>query len=140
MPFPRPQGNKTTLALSSLLDILSNMSNPIALGQFLRAAREARGLSLREVERQSGVSNAYLSQVESGRIKEPSPNVLFKLTELYGAAYEQAMELAGYPTPKRPKKGADSFGRLGPISPDEVDQLAEYLAFIRRRKRRSGES
>jgi len=114
------------------------MSNPTALGQFLRAAREARRLTLREVERQSGVSNAYLSQVESGRIKEPSPNVLFKLTELYDAAYEMAMELAGYPSPKRSKKGVESYGRLGPVSPDEVDQLAEYLAFMRRRKRGTG--
>jgi transcriptional regulator with XRE-family HTH domain len=116
------------------------MSNPTVLGQFLRAAREAKRLSLREVERRSGVSNAYLSQLESGRIKEPSPNVLFKLSELYGAAYEDAMELAGYPTLKKSRKGTEAFGRLGPVSPAEVDQLAEYLAFIRGRKRRSGAS
>jgi HTH-type transcriptional regulator, competence development regulator len=115
-----------------------NKSNPSALGQYLRGAREARQLSLREVERQVGVSNAYLSQVESGRIKEPSPNVLFKLTELYGAAYEIAMELAGYPTPTESSK-AESFGRLGPVSPAELSQLTEYLSFLRRRKRGTGE-
>ena len=111
------------------------------LGQFLRIAREARQLSLRDVERDAGVSNAYLSQLESGRIKEPSPNVLHKLTELYRIAYDVAMELAGYPMPKQGarRKTPEGFGRLGPVSPDEADQLAEYLAFLRRRKRGPGE-
>lgn len=112
------------------------------LGQFLRNAREARQLSLRDVERDAGVSNAYLSQLESGRIKAPSPNVLHKLTELYRVAYDVAMELAGYPMPKLSgrRRAAGAFGRLGPVSPDEADQLTEYLAFLRRRKRGPGES
>lgn len=112
------------------------------LGQFLRAAREEKQLSLRDVERDAGVSNAYLSQLESGRIKKPSPNILHKLTELYRVAYDVAMELAGYPTPKPSgrRRAANAFGRLGPVSPDEADQLAEYLAFLRRRKRGAGES
>ena len=112
------------------------------LGHFLRAAREAKQLSLRDVERESGVSNAYLSQLESGRIKEPSPNILYKLTELFGVAYDVAMELAGYPTPKASgrRRAAEAFGRLGPVSPGEANQLAEYLAFLRRRKRTPSES
>ena len=43
-----------------------------------------RQLSLREVERRIGRSNAYLSQVERGLIKQPDPIVLFELSELYG--------------------------------------------------------
>ena len=41
-------------------------------------------LSLREVERRIGRSNAYLSQVERGLIKQPDPIVLLELSELYG--------------------------------------------------------
>ena len=112
-----------------------------ALGPFLRAAREGKRLTLRDVERSAGVSNAYLSQLESGRIKEPSPKVLHRLTALYEVAYDDAMMLAGYPTlkpgPSRP--GATALGRLGPVTSDEADQLAEYLSFLRQRKRRTGE-
>ena len=45
-------------------------------------------LSLREVERRIGRSNAYLSQVERGVIKQPDPIVLLDLAELYGLNFE----------------------------------------------------
>jgi transcriptional regulator with XRE-family HTH domain len=115
------------------------MAKPRSLGQFLRAAREAAGMSLRKVEREAGVSNAYLSQLESDRIKEPSPNVLFRLAEFYRADYDTAMRLAGYPGHKAAGAAAPAtaIGRLGPVTAEEADQLAEYLAFIRRRRRGS---
>ena len=53
----------------STLRILSIMGDKKqSLGPFLRAARERRSLTLRAVERATGVSNAYLSQLESGKI------------------------------------------------------------------------
>ena len=45
-------------------------------------------LSLREVERRIGRSNAYLSQIERGLIKRPDPVVLLDLAELYGLNFE----------------------------------------------------
>lgn len=95
-------------------------------------------MSLREVERLTGVSNAYLSQIESGRVREPSPNVLHKLTSLYGVDYSETMELAGYAPPAASgrRRAHTSLSRIGPVSAEEADQLAEYLAFIRNRRRR----
>jgi len=112
------------------------MTTAKTIGAFLRAAREAAGMSLRQVERETSVSNAYLSQLESDRIKEPSPNVLFRLTERYGADYDTAMRLVGYPAarPSEKERPSNALGRLGPVTPKEVDELAEYLAFIRRRR------
>ena len=54
------------------------------VGHVLRRARKHRQLSLREVERRIGRSNAYLSQVERGLIKQPDLVVLLELAELYG--------------------------------------------------------
>lgn len=54
------------------------------VGSVLRRARIHHQMSLREVERQIGRSNAYLSQVERGLIKKPDPIVLLELCELYG--------------------------------------------------------
>jgi transcriptional regulator with XRE-family HTH domain len=106
------------------------------LGRFLRAARDAKALSLRDVERSTEISNAYLSQVESGRIKEPSPNVLFKLAELYQVDYAEVMDLAGYPSPKLGRRKTEgALSRLGPITAEEAGQLSEYLAFLRGRRR-----
>ena len=79
-----------------MLDILSSMSDSSnALGPYLSRTRKELKLSLRAVEAQTGVSNAYLSQLENGKIKTPSPKVLHSLALKYGLPYEQLMELAG---------------------------------------------
>lgn len=49
----------------------------------LKFRREMRGFSLREVEKLTGISNAYLSQLENGKIKNPSYEVVIKLTNVY---------------------------------------------------------
>ena len=49
------------------------------VGIVLRRARQYWQLSLREVERRTGRSNAYLSQVERGLIRQPDPAVLLEL-------------------------------------------------------------
>jgi transcriptional regulator with XRE-family HTH domain len=54
-------------------------------------------LSLREVEKRTGISNAYLSQLENGRTANPSPHVLAKLSRVYNVAYSELMLAAGYP-------------------------------------------
>jgi HTH-type transcriptional regulator, competence development regulator len=68
-------------------------------GSYLRDLRRVRRLTLRAVEEQSGVSNSYLSQVEHGHIRQPSPHVLQKLAAVYGVAYEALMARAGYIRP-----------------------------------------
>ena len=45
------------------------------LGALLRARRSAKGMSLRELAARTGVSNAYLSELERG-LHEPSLSVL----------------------------------------------------------------
>src|SRR5687767_6605319 len=65
-------------------------------GAYLRELRRARRLTLREVEDSCGVSNSYLSQLEHGSIKQPRPNVLQKLSQVYAVPYETLMVRAGY--------------------------------------------
>jgi transcriptional regulator with XRE-family HTH domain len=107
------------------------------LGPFLRAARERRALALRAVERATGLSNAYLSQLESGKIRQPSPVVLHKLAELYEVPYGVMLEQAGYPAPAGERvSGAPVIvdSRLGPLNADEEAALKEYLDFLRSRR------
>lgn len=110
-------------------------------GEYLKALRESKGLTLREVEKQTEVSNAYLSQLESGRIKQPSPTMLFKLAELYGIDYEILLDKVGYPLQKltSPIKSRNNdnavLSRIGEISHDEEIELLEYLKFIRNRRK-----
>jgi transcriptional regulator with XRE-family HTH domain len=112
------------------------------VGIYLRSLRDTRGLSLREVEKKTGVSNAVLSQIESGQVKRPSPNTLFKLAELYGVPYDDLMDRAGYPVPSKHEGSEQSaqavFNRLGTITKDEEQELLDYLAFLRSRTKRGG--
>lgn len=119
---------------------MSITENP--LGKYLQSVRENKQLSLRAVEKAVGISNAYLSQLESGKIKQPSPSILHKLTELYEISYSEIMKLAGYPVlEEAPNNTAQtSFAsRIGPVSPDEETALVEYLNFLRSRGKRKGE-
>lgn len=109
------------------------------LGNLLRGGRERKSLSLRGVERVTGVSNAYLSQLESGKIRQPSPVVLHKLAELYELPYATIMERAGYPAVSEAGTEAEPSvidSRLGPITTDEERALREYLEFLRSRRGR----
>jgi hypothetical protein len=45
--------------------------------------RKDKGLTLREVEKQTGISNAYLSQLETGKIKNPGYETVIALYNLY---------------------------------------------------------
>jgi HTH-type transcriptional regulator, competence development regulator len=123
--------------LSDLFRISDMEEKKQSLGSFLRAARERRGLALRAVERACGVSNAYLSQLESGKIRQPSPLVLHKLAELYEVPYGLMLERAGYPAPTAETGTSGTMivdSRLGPINSDEEVALKEYLRFLRSRR------
>jgi transcriptional regulator with XRE-family HTH domain len=54
-----------------------------ALGDRLRAAREARGLTLEQVSESTGVSKAHLSRLESGE-RQPSVGILVELAATLG--------------------------------------------------------
>jgi HTH-type transcriptional regulator, competence development regulator len=110
------------------------------LGGLLADLRTAKGFTLRQVEEatDNAVSNAYLSQLEKGKVQKPSPNVLHSLAEVYAVPYESLMEKAGYLLPS----GSGGGGRrrrlaafaIDDLTAEEEEELLKYLAFIRSRK------
>lgn len=115
-----------------------------ALGVHLAAIRSDRGFSLRRVEELTNklVSNAYLSQIETGKIRQPSPNILHALARLYKTSYEHLMVLAGYivaeHTPNAAHGRAATFADLN-LTEEEQHELLEYLKWKRSMKGKSGE-
>ena len=66
-------------------------------GDYLKFVREAKGLSLKEVEKATGIPNAYLSQLETGaRKKLPPPDRLRLLADFFNVSVKQFLEKAGY--------------------------------------------
>lgn len=118
------------------------------LGTYLANIRSVKKLTLREVEEATGreISNAYLSQLETGKISRPSPNVLHTLAKVYGVQYETLMEKAGYLSPvaneatsvlrsagSSRSKPTSALAGEG-ITNEEEEKLLEYLAFLRSRR------
>ena len=74
------------------------MAIEIELGGRLHEFRVARGLSLREIARRSGLTASFISQVERGRAS-PSIASLARLAEALGVTVGQLFE--GTPAPGR---------------------------------------
>ena len=53
------------------------------------------------------MSNAYLSQLETGSVIRPRPNVLHKLAGFYNVPYEDLMAAAGYLSRNEEKRPVD---------------------------------
>ncbi|WP_067925463.1 helix-turn-helix domain-containing protein [Alicyclobacillus shizuokensis] len=66
-------------------------------GKWLKALREEQGLTLTQLADKVGYSNPYLSQIETGKKKNPpSPELLAKLAEHLGVRYSDMLRMAGY--------------------------------------------
>ena len=107
------------------------------LGKFLKAAREKHEMPIREVEKITGISNAYISQIETGAVEQPSPNKLQKLASCYGLDYSSVMSAAGYlvESKKDQVKVRDLNTLLltsEAVTENEAAALANFLVHLRR--------
>ena len=65
-------------------------------GEYLRTLRTEQKLSLREVEKASGVSNSYLGLIERGQRPIPGADILKKLAPVYDVPVRDLLRSAGY--------------------------------------------
>ncbi|EGL16869.1 MULTISPECIES: helix-turn-helix transcriptional regulator [Paenibacillus] len=73
----------------------------------LKDLRKLKGYTIRELADRSGVSAAYISQLENGNRNIPSPDVLMKLSEGLNIPYAELMKIAGYLD--EPESGGDKL-------------------------------
>lgn len=110
------------------------------LGQVLKNQREIKNLSLRQVETLTKVSNAYLSQLENDRVKNPSVGILHKLSSFYNIEFDSLLVAAGLIKGEKAKeiKPASSFALSSDnLTEQEQKELIKYLKFIRQEKKNS---
>jgi len=65
-------------------------------GSYMRSLRKATGLTLKQVEKEARVSNAYLSQIERSLRKPPHPDILKRLARVYQVTHRELLIAAGY--------------------------------------------
>ena len=111
------------------------------LGSFLGELRRARGLTFRDLEEKTGISNGYLNLLEHDRVKRPSPELLFKLSNFYGVGFSPLMRLAGYPTEtaKEDSSTADeelATALLKDLTKNELERVRDFIGYLRAERRR----
>ena len=109
-----------------------------ALAEALKKIRGIQGYSLRKVENETGISNAYLFQLESGKAENPSPHILHKLADFYNVPYEELMRVAGYmrthnSVSRKPTRVSALQAALmsAELDEEEENKIADYIKFLR---------
>lgn len=109
--------------------------NNDSLGKLLREHRKAKGFTLRQVEDVTGISNAYLSQLENSKIQKPSANILYRLANLYRGNFNYYLEIAGIIEKQartdQPKSLEGHVLYAEKLSSREEKELLRYLQFLR---------
>lgn len=111
-----------------------------SIGGVLKQAREVRQLSAADAARAAGISAAYLNRLENDAVKKPSPHVLHQLSEVLNVPYDDLLHLSGYPLPRQPDRNTAhtiASALFADLTDDERDELLEYLAWYRARRRSS---
>jgi HTH-type transcriptional regulator, competence development regulator len=99
--------------------------------------RDRQRWSLREVEKRSGLSNGYLSQVERNEIGHPSPTVLRKLAKGYRVDFLVLLQWAGYVDDDQlaltPNQAA-ALSTLGDPTTEELEALKGIVEVLRSKR------
>lgn len=108
------------------------------LGDYIREQRRGAQISLRQLARQAGVSNPYLSQIERG-LRKPSAEILQQIARALRISAEALYVQAGI-LEERPgdTSAQDAITRDGAISERQKQVLLEiYDSFRRENKMRA---
>ena len=113
-----------------------------SLGITLKNARKNVGLTLRQVEEMIDISNAYLSQLEHDKIKNPSVNILSKLSSLYKVSLKTLLSDAKMIDKKEAQQEEINLSfaqkiafRAEELTEEERNDVLKYLEFIKSRKK-----
>jgi HTH-type transcriptional regulator, competence development regulator len=68
----------------------------MTFGEYIKDLRLRNGMTLRQVEEITEVSNPYISLMERGIRPPPHPSILKKLAKAYNVTINEMMEMAGY--------------------------------------------
>lgn len=116
----------------------------MSLSKVLSDIRALRGYSLRTVEDATGISNAYLSQLERGDAQKPSPDKLQALAKFYEVPYTDLMRAAGYLQRSQQAAGAvredtsaiQSALMSANLTPEEETEVVKFIQFLRFQNKR----
>lgn len=102
-----------------------------ALGDFIKSQRSLAHLSLRRLAEASGVSNAYLSQIERG-IYKPSADVLRAIADALDISRDTLYRQAGLLDPEESPSGPSRVEEAIRVDPHLGEDAKETLLRVYR--------
>jgi HTH-type transcriptional regulator, competence development regulator len=109
------------------------------LGDVLKSARTKAGLSLRDVERRTGVRSGHLSQIETGTIAKPEMAILWELAATYGVDFGRLLALAGYgarepESARQRQRMTVALRAMHELSAADQAEVLRYMAELKARR------
>lgn len=102
------------------------------LGDFVRARRLSRGLSLHQAATASGLHFSYWSKLEAGQYAAPAPKHLLLIARVLDIDFEDLYGLVGYELPERlPTFSPYLRAKYDDLPPEAVADLERYFALLR---------
>lgn len=108
------------------------ITNP-ELGKAMREAREAKGISQRQLGKLSGVDYSSISRMERGEFASPDPVKLQKLARLLDVDLEEFYALAGYLMPEGLPELVPYMRAKYDLPGEAAEELQRYFARLQKR-------
>lgn len=100
------------------------------LGQYLRAAREQQGLSVRQLEAMTGIHRNAILRLETNEVDQPSADTLVRLSQALELNETDVLLLAGIAVPKRVASLDVMLRTEFGLPPAAIDEAKQNLAAI----------
>lgn len=112
----------------------------MSLGEFIKEKRNLKNWSQRDLAAKSGVSNAEISRIESGKRKEPSSSVLKDIASALDVPVEDLLQQAGVISDSSTATTQSSFESsayvsVDDLSEDEIEDVMKYIAFLKSQRK-----
>jgi transcriptional regulator with XRE-family HTH domain len=106
------------------------------LGALIRAAREAKGISLRALEAESGIALSWLAYLEAGRSLEPMPDRVARIAELLQLDPAKVDRVSGNYLAQSLPTVRTYFRSKGKATTAELDELERVIEEVQAKHRR----
>jgi len=112
-----------------------------SLGATLKKSRKTLRLTLVQVQDLTGISNAYLSQLENDKIKNPSVNILSKLSSVYKLPLKSLLADANMIDKQKKEEEEKNLSFAQKVAffsenlnEEERNEVLKYLDYLKTRK------
>lgn len=110
---------------------MDNRDRAKDLGDFIRARRTSRGLSVEEAAEAADLDRSYWNKLEAGQYESPSPRYLTAIAEVLQAPLADLYSLIGYAVPDSPPSFPAYLRSTSYLSPEDIRQMEGLYKFLR---------